>query len=211
MKLYSYFRSSASYRVRIALALKHLDAEIIPVNLLKNEQKSADYLALNPQGFLPALSDEGHIFSQSLAIIEYLEDTHPTPALLPKAPAERARVRAIALAIACDTSPLNNLSVLNHLQTTYQISDAEKTAWIQHWIHKGFTAVEALLHDGKTGSYCHGNSPGLADCVLIPQLFNAQRFGCDLSAFPTITRIGETCALHPAFISAHPSKQIDAA
>jgi len=209
MRLYSYFRSSASYRVRIALNLKGLSYDNIPVNLLKGEQKNSEYLELNPQGLLPTLVDNGNILTQSLAIMEYLEETQPTPALLPKLPAARARVRAIALAIACETSPVNNLSILQYLQSNLNITDEQKTQWIQHWIGKGFAALEAMLGDGKAGIYCHGDTPTMADCVLVPQLFNARRFNCDLTPYPTIVRIGDVCEKHPAFAKAHPSKQTD--
>lgn len=210
MKLYSYFRSSASYRVRIALNLKGLPYEAVPINLLKGEQKTDAYKAINPQGLLPALVEGGHTITQSLAIMEYLEETHPTPALLPKSPAERARVRALCLAIACEIAPINNLGILNYLKDSLSASDEQKNAWIQHWIGKGFSAVEQMLKDGKSGTYCHGNTPGMADCVLVPQLFNARRFNCDLAPYPTIMRIAEHCEEHPAFAAAHPSKQPDA-
>lgn len=211
MKLYSYFRSSASYRVRIALALKGIDYGQETVNLLKGEQKGTDYLKLNPQGLLPALENGGQLLTQSLAIIEYLEETHPNPPLLPKNPHERARVRALSLAIACDIAPINNLGILHYLQQQFAITDAQKTAWIQHWISKGFTALESLLQDGKTGVFCHGDTPTMADCCLMPQLFNAKRFECDLAPYPTILRIAEACDKNPAFIAAHPSRQPDSA
>lgn len=210
MKLYGYFRSSASYRVRIALGLKGLAYENLPVNLLKAEQKSEAYGKLNPQSLLPTLIDDSQVLTQSLAIMEYLEETHPTPPLLPKAPAARARMRALCMAIACDVSPLGNFGVLQYLQHTLGVSDEQKIQWIQHWIGKGFTAVEALLQDGNTGRYCHGDAPGMADCVLVPQLFNARRFGCDLAPYPTIVRIAEACEALPAFAAAHPSRQPDA-
>lgn len=219
MKLYTYFRSSASYRVRIALNLKGIAAEMIPVNLLKSEQREAQYTALNPQGLVPALVIEGQgtggegqeILTQSLAIIEYLEEIHPAPPLLPKTPVERARVRAVSLAIACEIAPLNNLRVLKYLVDELQTSEDAKAAWIRHWITTGFTSVEAMLaHSPHTGTYCHGDAPGMADCLLIPQLFNARRFECDLAPYPIIRRIGEACEAHPAFIAAHPSQQKDA-
>ena len=211
MKLYSYFRSSASYRVRIALNIKGIKADMVPVNLLAGEQKQAPYLAVNPQGLLPALVDDNHTLTQSLAIMEYLEETHPTLPLLPKHPAERARVRALALMIACEMAPLNNLGSMNYLRDTLKLGDAERASWYQHWIAKGFTAFEAMLaQSSHTGRFCYGDTPGMADCVLIPQVFNAKRYECDLSAFPTINRIVEACDAHPAFIAAHPSKQTDA-
>lgn len=210
MQLYSYFRSSASYRVRIALALKGISAEIVPINLLKNEQKEAGYIKVNPQGLVPTLIDQGNTLTQSLAIMEYLEEVYPDPPLLPRAPYERARLRALALAIACEIAPLNNIGVLNYLKEHMNVSDEQKTLWIRHWMGKGFTAVERLLLNGPGGIYCHGASPGLADCVLVPQLFNARRFGCELSPYPTIVRIAEACEEHPAFMAAHPSRQKDA-
>lgn len=210
MKLYSYFRSSASYRVRIALNLKGLAYDTAPVNLLKGEQKNAGYTKLNPQSLLPALEDNDNLFTQSLAILEYLEEAYPTPPILPITPQDRARVRAISLAIACDIAPLNNLGTLSYLQESLGMDDAQKTAWIQYWIGKGLAAVEAMLNDGKSGIYCHGDTPTMADCVLMPQVFNAQRFECNLSAYPTIMRITEACEKHDAFITAHPSKQVDA-
>lgn len=210
MKLYSYFRSSASYRVRIALNLKGLKAEMVPVNLLKNEQKGDDYTSLNPQGLLPTLIDEGHALTQSLSIIEYLEEKYPSPALLPTTPHERARVRALSLAIACEIAPVNNLGVQRYLTDTLRLHEEQKLAWIQHWIAQGFTSLEKMLQSDDTGSFCHGSQPGMADCVLVPQVFNALRFKLDLSPYPTIRRIFDACEKHPAFIAAHPSKQVDA-
>lgn len=209
MKLYSYFRSSASYRVRIALNLKGLKAEMIPVNLLKGEQKAAEYLALNPQGLLPALIDNaGHALTQSLSIIEYLEEKFPAPPLLPQAPHERARVRALALAIACDIAPLNNLGPLQFLGNELKLTPEQKTLWYNHWIAKGFAAIERMLNEsGMTGSFCHGGSPTLADCVLVPQVYNARRYGCDLAPYPTLTRIADRCDTLPAFIAAQPGNQ----
>lgn len=210
MKLYSYFRSSASYRVRIALNLKGLQAELIPVNLLKGEQKGEEYKKLNPQQLVPALVDGEHTLTQSLAIMEYLEEKFPSPALLPQPLHERARVRALALAIACEIAPLANVGPLNFLTQDMKLSDEQKMQWYRHWLAKGFAAVEQLLASSYTGSYCHGSEPTIADCCLVPQLFNARRFDCDLSPYPTIVRIGDHCAQHPAFAAAHPSKQPDA-
>ncbi|MDX2113782.1 MAG: maleylacetoacetate isomerase [Alphaproteobacteria bacterium] len=210
MKLYSYFRSSASYRVRIALGLKGLHYDTIPVNLLMSEQRAPDYVRLNPQGLLPMLEDGDHYFTQSLAIMEYLEEAYPSPAILPKTPAERARVRAIALAIACDIAPLNNVSSMNFLKNDLAQGDAERTRWYQHWIERGFTALEAILKDSSaTETFCHGEMPTIADCCLVPQVFNARRYECDLTPYPTIRRIDEACSQHPAFIAAHPGKQPD--
>ncbi|MCE2927665.1 MAG: maleylacetoacetate isomerase [Rickettsiales bacterium] len=211
MKLYSYFRSSASYRVRIALALKGLAYETAAINLLKNEQRAQDYMKLNPQGLLPTLEDGGHLLTQSLAIMEYLDETYPNPPILPKTPAERARVRALSLAIACDIAPLNNLSSMNFLKNDLAQGEAERTRWYNHWIERGFTALEAILSNSSaTGTFCHGETPGIADCCLVPQVFNARRYECDLAPYPTILRIDAACNQHQAFIAAHPSKQIDA-
>lgn len=212
MKLYGYFRSSASYRVRIALNLKGLNAAQIPVNLLKGEQKSDAYKKVNPQGLVPALiTDSGVVLTQSMAIIEYLEETHPgNPALLPKDAEGRARVRAISQAIACEIAPINNLAIQRYLVDKFGADEAAKTAWIQHWITSGFDAVETMLQDGKAGVFCHGDTPSMADCCLIPQIFNASRFNCSLMPYPTIRRIYEAAEAHPAFQAAHPSKQPDA-
>ncbi len=213
MKLYTYFRSSAAYRVRIALNLKGLAWEAVPVHLVRGggEQYGADYRALNPAGLVPALDDEGRVLTQSLAIIEYLDETHPEPPLLPANPADRARVRAIAQAIACDLHPLNNLRVLRYLKHELGVSDAQKDAWYRHWVGVGLGAVEAMLAaDPATGAFCHGASPSLADCCLVPQVFNARRFDCDLSAMPTVVRIAERCEALEAFRLAAPAQQPDA-
>lgn len=213
MKLYTYFRSSAAYRVRIALHLKHLDYEAVPVHLVRNggEQRQADYLVLNPAGLVPTLVDDGNVLQQSLAIIEYLDEVHPQPALLPGSPAERARIRAIAQAIACDIHPVNNLRVLRYLMHELGVNDAQKNAWYRHWIAIGLSAVESMLAtDPRTGLFCHGDAPTLADCCLVPQVFNAQRFDCDLSAMPTVMGIVERCAALDAFQRAAPGQQPDA-
>lgn len=212
MKLYSYYRSSASYRVRIALGLKGLSAEVAPVNLLAGEQKSSAYTAVNPQQLLPALVlDDGCVLTQSLAIIEYLEEVFPTPALLPQTPRERARVRALALAVTGDIAPLGNSGTLSHLAGAFGATEAQKAAWAQHWMHKGLAALEVMLAgSAQTGRFCHGDRPGLADCCLVPQLYNARRFGCDTAAWPTLTRIGAACEDIGAFAAAHPQTQADA-
>ena len=213
MKLYSYFRSSAAYRVRIALNLKGLDYETIPVHLLKDggQQKSEAYKALNPTELVPTLVDGDVAIAQSMAILEYLEETHPDPALLPTDAAGRARVRALAQTIACDIHPLNNLRVLKHLKHALGVDDDTKDAWYRHWVDVGLVAIEAMLAASpETGRYCHGNQPTLADVVLVPQVFNARRFNCDLSKMPTVTRIAEECAKLDAFIRAEPSRQPDA-
>lgn len=213
MRLYTYFRSSAAYRVRIALNLKGLAWETVPVHLLRGggEQHQPDYLALNPNGLVPALDDEGLLLTQSLAIIEYLDETHPEPALLPGDAAARARIRAIAQTIACDIHPINNLRVLRYLTRELGATEAQKTAWYRHWVELGLAAVEAMLaNDTRTGVFCHGDSPTLADCCLVPQVFNARRFACDLSAMPTLLRIVERCEAMEAFRLAAPEHQSDA-
>jgi maleylacetoacetate isomerase len=212
MKLYSYWRSSASYRVRIALALKGLKADIIPVNLLKGEQKSAAYGAVNPHMRVPSLVDGNSIFTQSLAIIEYLEERYPSTALLPQVPEERAYVREIAMMVATDISPLNNSGTLALLGGTYGLDDAQKLAWQHYWMNGGFAAIEAMLERSPySGQCCFGASPTMADCALIPQVYNARRFGCDMTAYPRITAIDAYCNSLPAFKTAHPDQQVDAA
>lgn len=215
LKLYSYFRSSAAYRVRIALALKGLAYDTIPVHLLKDggQQHTSAYRSANPQGLVPALqlSADGPVLAQSLAIIEYLDETQGGPALLPKDALGRARVRALAQMVACEIHPLNNLRVLKYLKRNLGISDAQKDAWYAHWVALGLQAVEdTLTHGNETGRFCHGDSPGLADCCLVPQVFNARRFNCALDAFPTINRIVEACEQLPAFQQAAPDMQPDA-
>jgi maleylpyruvate isomerase len=213
VKLYSYFRSSAAYRVRIALNLKGLEYETVPVHLLKDggQQHSDAYKALNPTELIPTLVDGELAIGQSMAILEYLEEAYPEPALLPPDPAGRARVRAIAQSIACDIHPLNNLRVLKHLKRGLGVDDATKDEWYRHWINVGLTSVEALLAGNPaTGRYCHGDQVTLADVVLVPQVFNARRYDCDLSAMPTIVRIADTCAQIEAFARAEPARQPDA-
>ncbi|SDM41375.1 maleylacetoacetate isomerase [Oryzisolibacter propanilivorax] len=215
-KLYSYFRSSAAYRVRIALALKGLPYETVPVHLLRDggEQHGAAYRAANPQALVPALQTEdgGPLLTQSLAIIEYLDEAHGGPPLLPAAPLARARVRALAQAVACDLHPLNNLRVLRYLKRDLGVSDEQKNAWYAHWVALGLGAVEQMLAGSPdTGRFCHGEAPGLADCCLVPQIYNAQRFGCPLDAYPTIGRIVAACNALPAFQQAAPERQPDAA
>ncbi|MCC7327306.1 MAG: maleylacetoacetate isomerase [Burkholderiales bacterium] len=212
MKLYDYFRSSAAYRVRIALNLKGLGIERAFVHLRRNAQREGDYLALNPQGLVPALViGGGAVLAQSLAIIEYLDETHPEPPLLPADPAARARVRGIALEIACDIHPLDNLRVLRYLTSTLGLSEEQKDAWYRYWIDVGLEALEMrLVRDAATGRYCHGEQPTLADICLVPQLANARRAGIDLSPFPTLTRIEAACTALPEFAAAEPSKQPDA-
>lgn len=213
MRLYTYFRSSAAYRVRIGLGLKGLPYEAVPVHLLRGggEQLQAAYRALNPAGLVPAL-DDGAILTQSLAILEYLEETHPATALMPADPLGRARVRALAQTVACDIHPIGNLRVLKYLTGTLNVSEADKLAWSQHWIMEGFAALEALLAGAADiGRFCHGDTPTLADCCLVPQVFNARRFEVDLTPSPTIMAVDAACATVPAFIEAHPARQADAA
>lgn len=213
MKLYTYYRSSAAYRVRIALHLKRLTYDAVPVHLTRTggEQRQPDYLALNPAGLVPTLDDDGVVLTQSLAIIEYLDETHPQPALLPGAATERARVRALAQAIACDIHPINNLRVLQYLTREFGVGDAQKNAWYRHWVEVGLEAVEAILAgDPGTGVFCHGDTPTLADCCLVPQVFNARRFDCDLGALPTVMRIVGHCEAMDAFQRAAPAAQPDA-
>ena len=213
MKLYTYYRSSAAYRVRIALHLKRLTYDAVPVHLTRTggEQRQPDYLALNPAGLVPTLDDDGVVLTQSLAIIEYLDETHPQPALLPGAATERARVRALAQAIACDIHPINNLRVLQYLTREFGVGDAQKNAWYRHWVEVGLEAVEAMLADDPgTGVFFHGDTPTLADCCLVPQVFNARRFDCDLGARPTVMRIVGHCEAMDAFQRAAPAAQPDA-
>jgi len=213
VKLYDYFRSSAAYRVRIALNLKGVAPERVFVHLRRGAQRADDYLALNPQGLVPALAtDDGVTLTQSLAIIEWLEQTQPQPALLPSDAAGRARVRSLALAIACDIHPLNNLRVLNYLTGTLGITEAQKNGWYKYWIDIGLEALETrLAREPSTGRFCHGNSPTLADICLVPQLANARRLDAiDLSPYPTLTRIEATCQSVPAFAAAAPANQPDA-
>ncbi|MGZ8320893.1 MAG: maleylacetoacetate isomerase [Telluria sp.] len=214
MKLYTYFRSSAAYRVRIALNLKALAYEAVPVHLLKEggQQLKPEYRAVNPAALIPALEDDGGaVLSQSLAIIEYLDETHRGVPLMPANALGRARVRSLALSIACDIHPLGNLRVLKYLVHQLGVSEEDKTKWYVHWISEGFTALEAqLAASPDTGRFCHGDTPTLADCCLVPQVFNAVRFNIDMAAFPTIARINAACGELPAFEAAHPSRQPDA-
>ncbi|WP_107855243.1 maleylacetoacetate isomerase [Neisseria weaveri] len=212
MKLYSYYRSSAAYRVRIALNLKKLPYDTEFVHLMRNggEQKSAVYQAVNPQKLVPALEDDGQILTQSMAVVEYLDEAYPEYPLLPENITERARVRAMAQLVACDIHPLNNLRVLQYLQNRAGLSEEAKNEWYAHWIHEGFAALEQMLQCGQTGRFCHGNTPTLADCCLIPQVYNARRFQVDLSAYPTILRIVAECVSLPEFQAAAPENQPDA-
>lgn len=213
MRLYDYFRSSAAYRVRIALNLKGVvPDERTFVHLRMGSQRAQDYLALNPQGLVPALAlDDGTVLTQSLAIVEYLEEAHPQPPLLPADAEGRARVRSIALSIACEIHPLNNLRVLNYLVGTLGVSREQKDGWYRYWIDVGFEALEKrLARDPATGRFCHGDAPTLADVCLVPQMANARRFSIDLAPYPTLVRIETECNALPAFADAAPAKQPDA-
>lgn len=212
MKLYGYFRSSAAFRVRIALNLKNFDYEQVPVHLRRGEHLAASYTALNPQGLVPALVDDGRLLTQSLAIIEYLEETRPIPPLLPPDPAGRARVRALALAVACDIHPLNNLRVLNYLKSPLALTAEQEAAWYRHWIKTGFDGIEKMLADSPTGAFCHGGRPTMADVCLVPQVFNARRYysADEMNAWPRIGAVVSACMALPAFEAAQPSNQPDA-
>lgn len=211
MKLHGYFRSSAAYRVRIALNMKGLAADQAFIHLRRGEQNQDAYLKLNPEGLLPTLEHDGHHFSQSLAIIEYLEEIQPQPRLLPATPQDRAHARGIALAIACDIHPLNNLRVLKYLKTDLGHDQVQVDRWYAHWIATGLAALEArLARDSRTGTYCVGESPGLADICLVPQIHNAERMRCDLDAYPVLRRIAAAARALPAFATAAPERQPDA-
>ena len=211
MELYNYFRSSASYRVRIALALKGLDYDYRAVHIAKNEQFHESYAAVSASRLVPLLRDGEHVLTQSLAIIEYLDETRPLPPLLPATAAERARVRAIALAIACEIHPLNNLRVLGYLNKTLGIAEEQRNAWYRHWVETGLATVEAMLAgDPRTGTCCHGDTPTLADVCLVPQIFNAQRFKCRLDHVPTVMRVFDACMQLDAFEKTRPEACPDA-
>jgi maleylacetoacetate isomerase len=211
MQLYNYFRSSASYRVRIALALKGLDYEYLPIHLVKNEQFGAAFAAVSAARLVPLLKDGDTVVTQSLAIMEYLDERHPQPPLLPRDAAGRARVRSLALDMACEIHPLNNLRVLRYLVRELKVSEEAKDAWYRHWVEGGLEAVERqLVGQPATGSFCHGDAPTLADCVLVPQVFNAQRMNCRLDHVPTVMRIFGACMALDAFQKAHPSACPDA-
>ncbi len=211
MKLYTFFRSSAAFRARIALNLKGLQYESLPKAFARNEHRAPDYLALNPQGLIPALAVDGVVIAQSLAIIEYLNDRHPEPPLLPADPLDRARVRSMALAIACDIHPLNNLRVLNYLRDELKQDDAGVGTWYRHWIAAGFQGLELQAREfSAAGSYCFGDAVSLADVCLVPQMFNARRFKTDLTPFPTLLGISTHLESLPAFAAARPEVQPDA-
>lgn len=208
MKLHGYFRSSAAYRVRIALNLKGLAAEHLPHHLRKGEQSTPAYLAINPQGLVPALEDAGTVLTQSLAIIEWLEETHPQPPLLPKDPLRRARVRAFAMAIACDTHPVQNLKVLQRLRQL-GLAEDKVTEWAAWANREGLAACEALIRN-EPGPFCFGDAPGMADLCLVPQFGNARRFAVDVSAYPRLLKAEAAAKALPAFADAAPERQPDA-
>ena len=219
MKLYSYFRSSASYRVRIALNLKGLDVEQVGVHLVKEggQQLQAAYREINADALVPALVDEAlagphHALTQSLAIIEYLDEAYPEVPLLPRSPADRAYVRSLALSIACDIHPINNLRVLRYLSDTLKVEEEQKNAWYRHWVEQGLGALETTINRSRSsGAFCFGDTPTIADCCLVPQLYNARRFKCDIAGLSTLLRIDANCMDREAFAAAAPEKQPDAA
>ena len=208
MKLYTYFRSSAAYRVRIALNLKNIDHQLVPVNLLKSEQQSTDYLQKNPQGLLPSLETENGILGQSLAILEYLEEQYPETPLLPGNAWQKAHIRNLSYAIACDIHPIDNLRVLKYLSSELNVDDEAKNKWYRHWVEVGFEKIERMLDSKNT--FCAGESPSLADVCLVPQVFNAIRFKVDMAAYPKIAAIYQRCNELAAFIDAAPENQPDA-
>jgi maleylacetoacetate isomerase len=211
MKLYSYFRSSAAYRVRIALNLKGIEYDVESKSLRTGEHLADDFIRINPQGFVPALEIEGTVLGQSLAILEYLEERFPVPMLLPKHPVARAQVRGMALAIACDIHPLNNLRVLNYLKSEYRLDESRVDHWYRHWIEEGFRPLETLVkRHSKTSRHCFGEELSIADVCLVPQMFNARRLKADLTPFPTLVAISTALEAHPAFAAARPEVQPDA-
>lgn len=210
--LYGYWRSSSSYRIRIALNLKGLDYEQHAIHLVRDggEQNLPVYRGINPLGLVPALVHGNQVIVQSMAISEYLEDVFPAPALLPPDAAGRARVRGIAQTIASEIQPLNNLAVIQYLKKDMNQPDQSIGSWLSHWVERGFTAVETWLDDPATGQFCHGDEPGLADSFLVPQVYNAERFSCDMEPYPNIRRITGLCRKLPAFRHAAPESQADA-
>jgi len=213
VKLYSFFRSSAAYRTRIALNVKGLQYEYVAKHLVKNggEHRQADYLAINPQGFIPALEHDGALITQSMAIIEYLDEVFPSPPLLPTRAIDRAAVRAMAQLIACDIHPLNNLRVLNYLKAPLNLNDESLAQWYKHWIAEGFAALEQLLVKyASVGRHCFGDAVTMADVLLVPQVANSRRYQMDLSLYPTLQKVTAHLESLPAFLAAHPDAQPDA-
>jgi maleylpyruvate isomerase len=210
VKLYTYFRSSAAFRVRIALNLKGLAYESSFVHLAKGEHRKPEYSGVYPQGLLPTLVDDGNALSQSLAIMEYLDETHPEPALLPKDALGRARVRSLSLLVACEIHPLNNLRVLQYLKRHLGQNEEQINTWYRHWVADGLLKLEADLSRAGTGKFCHGEHPTMADCCLVPQIFNAKRYNSDLTPFPTVMRVFYACMKLEAFERAQPAQQPDA-
>ena len=211
IELYTYFRSSAAFRVRIALNLKDLDYQPHYVHLLKDggQEKSTDYQQINPYKLVPSFKDEGQVITQSLAAIEYIDEKYPEPRLLPQDAMQRAQIRSLALSIACDVHPLNNLRVVEYLTKYFAMNEDQKISWIQHWIGEGFSALETQLNRNQADNYCYGNQVTLADLCLIPQVYNARRFNCDMNDYPIISRIYERCMQLPAFQKASPEAQQD--
>ena len=209
MELFNYHRSSASYRVRIALALKGLDYDYKAVHLAHNEQFNASYAAVSAARLVPLLRDGDRVLTQSLAIIEYLDETHPEPSLLPGTPADRARVRALAMDIACEIHPLNNLRVLRFLVRDLKLAEDDKNRWYRHWVETGLEVVERQLA-AQPARFCHGDTPTLADCVLVPQIFNARRFDCQLAHVPNVMRVFDACMALEAFERTRPEACPDA-
>jgi maleylacetoacetate isomerase len=206
MKLYNYFRSSASFRVRIALELKELSYEYIPVHLVKGEHKQPGYTAVSPSMLVPTLEiDTGEHLGQSMAIMEYLDETHPAPPLLPKDPLGRARVRALSQMIACEIHPLNNLRVLKYLVRELKVEEEAKNNWYRHWVRDGLEAFERQLAQLPPSTYCYGNSPTMADCCLVPQIFNGRRVNTSFDGLPRTMAVFDACMAHPAFQKAQPS------
>lgn len=205
MKLHNYFRSSASFRVRIALALKGMPYEYHAVHLAKGEQFQDAFTQLNSDALVPMLEIDGLRLTQSMAILEYLDETHPTPALLPPDAAGRARVRALSQAIACEIHPVNNLRILKYLSATLKVDEDTKNTWYRHWVELGLQAFEKQLAHPATGRFCHGDAPTMADCVLVPQIFNAKRFKVELGGFQRTMAVFDACIAMPAFQQAQPS------
>jgi maleylacetoacetate isomerase len=209
MRLYSFFRSSAAFRVRIALHLKGVTYETVAVHLPNRQHRSAEFLATNPQGVVPVLDDDGTVLAQSLAIIEYLDSQYPEPRLIPAEPVARARVQALAQLVACEIHPLNNLRVLRYLRGELGLDEAGVAKWYKHWIAEGFHGLETFVAQWSGGRFCYGDAVSLADVCLVPQMYNARRFDCDLAPYPTLVRIAERLAEEPAFVAAAPAQQPD--